>query len=436
MDIDRWNGQSNNLDIMGKIFRLKGQIESASNILRQAEVLGDEFFRYFNNAKQLAKKLSEHTRSIGNGLLSSEIDSVIRALTQLCNDYDEYYYIKNNVKKDEVFVEDNLSSTSQEYSQEFPQEHNQNYTQEHTQKHNQNYDQEHIKEQNQNYTQEHNQNYNQNYTQEQNQNYNQKHNQNYDQEHIKEQNQNYTQEHTQEHTQKHNQNYTQKHNQNYIKEHNQNYIKEHNQNYTQEHIQEHNQNNTQEHQEGLSLRNDQYGELNEFNEGYEKFEEKYGEFNEKYEGKFNEEEFNDETPTSIIGNFYNSWFGSEAEGSPPQLTTEEQKVQDKKKIEEMEREVAELRKIFGDFSMAVEENREQISHIEGQVEDSLAGNEVVSLELKKAESWADFLRRNKFVVGAISIVGTVAVVAPTIATLILNKKKKVEEVVEAPKIDK
>ena len=399
MDIDRWNGQSNNLDIMGKIFRLKGQIESASNILRQAEVLGDEFFRYFNNAKQLAKKLSEHTRSIGNGLLSSEIDSVIRALTQLCNDY-------------KVFVKDDLSST---YNQEYQEcQDNQEYQkyqelpQEYTQEHNQNYNQEHNQNYNQNYIKEHNQNYTQNYIQEHikehNQNYTQERNQNYTQEHIKEHNQNYTQEHIKDSTQEQNQNYNEEHNQNYTQEHNQNYTQEHNQN----NIKDYNQNNNQK---DFSSRNNQYKE-------------------------FNKEEFNDENSTSIIGNFYNSWFGSEAEGSPPQLTTEEQKVQDKKKIEEMEREVAELRKIFGDFSMAVEENREQISHIEGQVEDSLAGNEVVSLELKKAESWADFLRRNKFVVGAISIVGTVAVVAPTIATLILNKKKKVEEVAEAPKIDK
>lgn len=109
-------------------------------------------------------------------------------------------------------------------------------------------------------------------------------------------------------------------------------------------------------------------------------------------------------------------------GSSTQTVPEE-----KPKLEDLQRDVESLKEMFVNVSAAVHEQDERLNQVEDRFEHADMGNGIVQAEVKKAESWADLLYNNKIIVGAITVVSTVVVVVPVVATLLLKTKQKEPE---------
>lgn len=98
----------------------------------------------------------------------------------------------------------------------------------------------------------------------------------------------------------------------------------------------------------------------------------------------------------------------------------------------VQRDVAELHQLFGSVAEAVHNQGEQIEFLQGSVENTFHGNEIVQTQVKQSNSWADMLRRNKLVVGVISVASTLLVVVPTTVAVLVKRGQKPTESIEDP----
>lgn len=106
------------------------------------------------------------------------------------------------------------------------------------------------------------------------------------------------------------------------------------------------------------------------------------------------------------------------------LAVETEESEQYTKVEDLEKDVERLKNMFGEFSAAVHDQNERLDQIEDSVEATSHGNELVALEVRQEEGWAETLRKNKMLVGAIAFVSTAVVVIPTAAAILLKTKQK------------
>lgn len=112
-------------------------------------------------------------------------------------------------------------------------------------------------------------------------------------------------------------------------------------------------------------------------------------------------------------------FGEEAK-----VEINDSELKREQEIADLKREVQSLKEMYGNVGVAVEQQKEKIGLVEDDLNRIMGGNDFVELELEKQESWGDFLRKNKMVVGAITAVSTLAVVVPAALTLLLKKPEE------------
>lgn len=100
-------------------------------------------------------------------------------------------------------------------------------------------------------------------------------------------------------------------------------------------------------------------------------------------------------------------------------------------VEEMQKEIVSLKELYASVALSAHDQRERIGCLEDRVERVSGGNELVHAPLlggmRKEQSWYEFIRNNKIVVGGLALVSSVAVAVPLVAAIVMKKSDQPKE---------